>query len=314
MHCRAGVRTATAAAAHVDEVRGVRVIVNARARNAGPDRFVELERALARVGLRARFDRITDDAVLAAHARDAAARDEPLIAAGGDGTVGAVAAAAAGAGATFGVLPLGTLNHFARDAGIPADLDAAAAVIAAGHVRLLDVGEVNGRVFVNNASLGLYPRLVWERETGQRRGRGKWTAFAIGLVTTWRRYRTVTVRMTLDGREHVRRTPFVFIGNNAYCVEGLRMGARTALDRGQLSLYVAPHCGRFEILALPFQALAGRLTAAVTFESFLTSQVSIETARRHVSVALDGEVTIMRPPLHYRIRPAALRTLVPAPA
>jgi diacylglycerol kinase family enzyme len=301
-----------AEATRPDQVRGVTVIVNTRARNAGVDRFVELERAFARVGPRVRFDRVTDGAAIAARAREAVARGEQLVAAGGDGTVSTVAAVAVETGATFGVIPLGTLNHFARDAGIPADLDAAVAAIAAGHVRGLDVGEVNGRVFVNNSSLGLYPRLVWERDAEQRRGRGKGTAFGIALFRTWRRYRTVTVRMTLDGREHVRRTPFVFIGNNAYRLEGLQMGARTTLDGGQLSLYAAPHRGKFEILALPFQALAGRLAADVRFESFLATAISIETARRRVSVALDGEVTIMRPPLHYRIRAAALRTIVPA--
>ena len=302
----------TAEAVRAEEVPGVTVIVNARAGSAGVDRLVELERAFARAGLPVRFDRVADGAMIATRAREAAARGEQLVAAGGDGTVSTVAAVAVETGATFGVLPLGTLNHFARDAGIPANLDSAVAAIAAGHVRMLDVGEVNGRVFVNNSSLGLYPRLVWEREAEQRRGRGKWTAFAIALFRTWRRYRTVTVRMTVDGREHVRRTPLVLVGNNAYRLEGLQMGARTALDEGQLSLYVAPQCGRFEILALPFRALAGRLAADVTFESFLATALSIETARRHVSVALDGEVAIMRPPLHYRIRAAVLRTIVPA--
>lgn len=303
-----------AAATRSTGVHGVTVIVNARAGNAGADRIVELERAFARTDLRVRFDHVTDGAAIARRAREAAARGDTLVAAGGDGTVGTVAAAAADAGVAFGVIPLGTRNHFARDAGIPADLDRAVAAIAAGQIRLLDLGEVNGRVFVNNSSLGLYPRLVWEREAEQRRGRPKWIAFGIALFRTWRRYRQVTVRLTLRGHEHVRRTPFVFIGNNEYRLEGLHMGARAALDRGQLSVHLAPHCGRFEILMLPFQALAGRLAAAVGFESFLVSAVSIETARRRVSVAFDGEVTVMRPPLRYRIRPAALKTIVPGTA
>jgi diacylglycerol kinase family enzyme len=299
------------AATRQGDVQGVTVIVNARARKAGIDQLAELERAFASAGLTARFDRVTDGLDIVKRATEAAARGEVVVAAGGDGTVGTVAGVAVETNATFGVIPLGTLNHFARDAGIPTDLDAAVAVIAAGHVRMLDVGAVNGRVFVNNSSLGLYPRLVWERDTEQRRGRSKWTAFAIALFRTWRRYRTVTVRLTVDGREHVRRTPFVFIGNNEYHVEGLQMGARQALDGGELSLYVTPHLGRFEILALPFQALAGRLASDVKFESFLASEMSIETARRRISVALDGEVTIMPPPLHYTIRPAALRTIGP---
>ena len=237
-----------------------------------------------------------------------------IVAAGGDGTASAVARAAVDAGAIFGVIPLGTLNHFARDAGIPANLDEAAKVVAAGYARHLDVGEINGRIFLNNASVGLYPRLVWEREQEQRQGRGKWTAFGIALVRTWRRYRTVVVRLTVDGREHTRRTPFVFIGNNEYVAEGLHLGGRDGLDRGQLSLYVAPRRGRFEILALPFQAIAGRLSDDVKFESFLAGEVSIEADRPRISVALDGEIAVLRPPLRCRTRPGVLRTIVPAPS
>lgn len=300
-----------AAAPRPEGVTGVTVILNTRARNAGREQFIQIERAFAQARVPVRFDRVADVAALARRARDAASRGQILVAAGGDGTVGTVAGVAIESNATFGVIPLGTLNHFARDAGIPIDLDAAVATIAAGHVRMVDVGEVNGRIFVNNSSIGLYPRLVWEREAEQRRGRGKWTAFAIALLRTWRGYQPVTVRITVDGREHVRPTPFVFIGNNEYKLEGLQMGARAALDSGQLSLYVAPHCDRFEILALPFQALLGRPAAEVKLESFLASEMSIETAHHRVSVALDGEVMVMRPPLHYRIRSQALRTIVP---
>ncbi len=293
------------------------VIVNARARGAENGRFEQLERAFERARLPVRFEHVDNPAKIGERATRAAEREGILIAAGGDGTASAVAAVAVETGALFGVVPLGTLNHFARDIGIPMDIDGAVAAIAGHHVRPLDVGEVNGRIFLNNSSIGLYPRLVWEREQEQRRGRPKWIAFAIALVRTWRRYRTLTARLSVDGRELVLHTPFVFIGNNEYVVEGMQMGGRTSIEAGQLSLYVAPHCGRFEILALPFQALAGRLAAQVTFESFLAREVSIEPSRRHVSVALDGELALMRPPLQYRIRPGALRAIVgeapPAP-
>lgn len=233
------------------------------------------------------------------------------IAAGGDGTVSTVASVAVKAGATFGVVPLGTLNHFARDAGIPMDLRAAAAVIAAGHTRGLDAGEVNGLTFVNNASLGIYPRLLWERQLEERRGRGKWTAFAIGVARTWRRYRVITVRMTVDGVPLVRRTPFVFVGNGDYHAEGLELGRRSSLTSGRLSVFVAPECGRFEVLALPFLALARRLPADGRFGAFSPTQLAIEPDRQRVSVALDGELRLASPPLRFAIRPRALRTLLP---
>lgn len=292
-----------------DTSQSLTVIINTRARGAENGKAAQVERAFERTGLAVRFERVGDPATLGERAARAAARDDILIAAGGDGTASAVAAAAVESGAIFGVVPLGTLNHFARDIGMPLDIDAAAAVVAARHVRRLDVGDVNGRIFLNNSSIGLYPRLVWERERERRRGRSKWPAFAVALMRTWRRYRTLTARLRIDGREHVQHTPFVFIGNNEYVAEGLQMGGRTRIDAGRLSLYVAPRCGRFEILALPFQALAGQLSTRVNFESFLAREVTIDPPRPRVSVALDGELADMRAPLRYRVRPGALRTI-----
>jgi diacylglycerol kinase family enzyme len=238
-----------------------------------------------------------------------AAAGHTLVAGGGDGTVSTVASVAARTGAAFGVLPLGTLNHFAKDAGIPMALEEAAAIIAAGHTRRFDVGVTNDRIFVNNASLGLYPRLVWEREQEMRRGRGKWTAFAIALLRTWRRYRKVTVRMTLDGVSLVRRTPFVFVGNGQYQAEGLGLGRRTSIG-DHLSVYLAPEAGPIEIAGLPLRALVRRLKD-VQFEMFSACDVAIETARRPVRMAFDGELAILDPPLRCTIRLGALRTLVP---
>jgi diacylglycerol kinase family enzyme len=213
---------------------------------------------------------------------------------------------------TFGVIPLGTLNHFARDAGIPVNPAKAAAVVAAGHTRELDVGAMNGLTFVNNLSLGLYPRLVWEREREQHRGRRKWTAFAVALVRTWQRYPTMSVSLEVDGVRLRRRTPFVFIGNGEYQAEGLGLGRRSAIADGQLSIYLAPGVGQFELLELPIRALAGRLAADVKFEIFHACEVDIESVHPIFGVALDGELkTDVHSPLHCKVLPCALRTLVP---
>jgi diacylglycerol kinase family enzyme len=208
---------------------------------------------------------------------------------------------------------MGTLNHFARDAGIPLDLRDAVETIVAGHARDFDAGDLNGRIFVNNASIGIYPRMVWERNAEQRQGRRKWTAFAIAMARAWRSYRLFAARMSLDGQTRVVRTPFIFVGNNEYEVEGVELGGRAALDRGRLSVFVAPECGRFEILALPLRALAGRLAGGANFERFLAEDAAIELSRHRVSVAFDGEFAIMRPPLHFRIRRAALHVIVGRP-
>jgi diacylglycerol kinase family enzyme len=214
-------------------------------------------------------------------------------------------------GATLGVLPLGTFNHFAKDAGIPLDLVEAASAIREGATRQVDVGELNGRAFVNNASLGIYPRLVWERRAGQRRGHGKWAAFSMAIAKTWWKYRALTVRMVIDGSPLVRRSPFLFVGNGEYKVEGLDLGARQSIDGGRLSVYIAPECGRMELLAMPLRAVAGRLSPDVKFEAFSAREISIEPSRPRVGLALDGEFFVTRPPLHCRIRPDALRVIVP---
>jgi diacylglycerol kinase family enzyme len=266
----------------------------------------------ASAGLRAEMHVVQRGSDLPVLSLRAAANHDVVVAAGGDGTVSAVASAAVQSGARLGVIAAGTLNHFARDAGLPVDPAQAVGIIANGQVREVDVAEVNGRIFVNNSSIGLYPRLVWEREQERRRGRGKWPAFAIALARTWRRYRLVTVRLVVDGRDLVRRTPFVFIGNGDYRTEGLSMGGRAHMSGGRLSVFVAPQCGQFEILTLPGRALLGRLETHVNFESFTAADVTIEPARPHLSVAMDGEIALMEPPLRYRSRPAALRLLAPA--
>lgn len=237
-----------------------------------------------------------------------------VVAGGGDGSINAVASVLVGTGMTFGVLPLGTLNHFAKDLGIPLGLDAAIANLAQGVRAKIDVGEVNGRVFLNNSSLGIYPDIVRAREKQQRRlGRGKWTAFCWAALTALRRYPFLSVRLCLNGGQHARRTPFVFIGNNVYEMQGWSIGERERLDCGVLSLYVAQRPGRLGLLRLAFHALFGQIKGLRDFDALTASEMEIETRHKRLRVAIDGEVTVMLTPLRYRIRPAALTVLRPAP-
>lgn len=234
-----------------------------------------------------------------------------VVAGGGDGTMNAVASVLMGTGVAMGVLPLGTLNHFARDLGIPLDLDEAVAVIARGHTRQVDVGEVNCRIFLNNSSLGLYPAIVRTRERQQRLGRGKWPAAVWATMSALRRYPFLHVRLKMDGREVPRRTPFVFVGNNEYLMQGLSIGARRSLDGGILSLYVAQEPGRLALLRFAVRALFGRLAQARDFDVVLVENMEIETRHKHLRVATDGEVCAMSTPLSYRVRPRALTVIVP---
>ena len=290
--------------------RGITVILNSTAGSADGSPRSRIEQAFARARIAAEVRTVTGPEVHAAAER-AAADGSTLVAAGGDGTVSTVASVAAAAGVTFGVVPLGTLNHFAKDAGIPLDLDEAAQAIAAGFTRALDIGVVNDHLFVNNVGLGLYVRIVRERERQQRQGRRKWTAFAIGLANAWVRFRTLTVRLDVEGTALVRQTPFVFIGNGDYKAEGLDVGSRTSIDAGRLLIYVAPEAGRFDLIGLSLRALAGRLTPDVKLEEFSATEMTIEIPAPRIDAAIDGELVRLRPPLTCVIRPGALRTLVP---
>ena len=239
-------------------------------------------------------------------------KPERIVAAGGDGTVSAVAAALAGSGVALAVLPLGTLNHFARDLGIPDDLDAALRIAAQGRVREVDVGEVNGRVFVNNSSIGLYAAMVRRRERQRRRfGRGKWHAMLWAGYNALRAHPFLDLTLEVGGAEHRRRTPFVFIGNNPYRMQGLDIGARERLDRGELSLYLAHRTGRLGLVLIALRALFGRLYDGNDFEAATTTRLRIDARHKRLLVATDGEVQAMELPLDYRIRPRALRVVAP---
>jgi YegS/Rv2252/BmrU family lipid kinase len=245
-------------------------------------------------------------------ARDAAQGPyKAIVAGGGDGTVSSVAAALVNTDKALGVLPLGTLNHFARDLGIPSDPGAAARTIVAGHTTEVDVGEVNNRIFLNNSSLGLYPIIVREREKRQRLGFRKWPAFVWALIQAFRRYPFLDVRLRLKDKLIDRTTPFVFVGNNEYAMNSLNIGLRDRLDRGELSIYITQRASRLKLISLAFRAVIGRLRDDKDFLALSSDEVKIETRHKRLRVALDGEIDVMQPPLHYRIRTRALRVVVP---
>ena len=289
------------------------VIVNSSAGGAAKREAIEVELAdLFRAdGHEAEVTALQRGQDPTALARDASARASIVVAAGGDGTVSSVAAAVVDSAAALGVLPLGTLNHFAKDLHIPLDLAGAVAVVAAGHIAHVDVGQVNDRVFVNNSSIGLYPSIVEEREALRRRGHRKWTAMALATVRVLRKYRGVTVSVDIDGRRHTWRTPFVFIGNNEYDIDGPRVGGRSRLDAGRLVVYRAPRVRARQLPALVARALVGRRQAG-DFEILPAAELWIDAGgARRLRVAVDGEVLSMPAPLHYRARPNALRVVVP---
>lgn len=292
----------------------IEVIINASS-GAGNGAAVQqrLAEAFKAIGADARISLAGDGVEIVKLAQNAARSDaEGVVAGGGDGTINSVAAAIVDSDKALGVLPFGTMNHFAKDLNIPLDLEAAIETIVAGHAVTIDVGDVNGRIFLNNSSLGLYPRIIREREKQQRLGWGKWPAYIWAALAVLRRYPFLEIRLSVDGKALTGRTPFVFVGNNEYEMERLNIGSRACLDKGELSLYTTNGTGRLGLIRLALRALLGGLHQERDFLAFTTKDISIGTQHKRVRVALDGEVTIMEPPLHFRVRPGALRVLAPA--
>ena len=291
------------------------VIVNATAGTGLPGDWAgQLQEKFVTAGLQAHVHVVQSGSEIEPTVANAVKEGaQMVVAGGGDGTVSAVASGLVGTGVTLGVLPMGTLNHFAKDLGIPLDQDEAIAVIAAGHVLDVDAGQVNDRIFINNSSLGLYPDIVREREKRQHRlGHGKWRALLAASIGAARRYPVVTVAIEVEGKTLLRRTPFVFIGNNEYTMEGFEIGAREALDRGTLSLYLTHRMGRFGLLQLALMALFKRLQQARDFDMLTATGFVVRTGHKRLRVATDGEVNVMEAPLEYRVLPAALRVIAPA--
>jgi diacylglycerol kinase family enzyme len=292
----------------------MKLVLNSSAGTA--DRKGEIRAACAAAGLKVEIiSPASGESIDAAVRRCVASSDGAMIAVGGDGTIGSVAAQLAGSGRPLGILPLGTLNHFAKDLQIPVDLESAVRVIATGHTVDVDVAEVNGRTFVNNSSLGIYPRIVSKREVQQQRlARGKWPAFIWATAHALRRFPFLDLRIDMADEKLQRRTAFLFVGNNEYEISGFRIGARAALDRGRLGLYFTHRTGRFGLIRLALRALVHRLKQAEDFEAYSVTEVTIESRRNRLLVAHDGEVEWMTTPLHYRVRPRALKVFAPAPA
>jgi YegS/Rv2252/BmrU family lipid kinase len=295
------------------EYKNVPVLLNCK---AGPghaqEEIARLRRAFEEAGLEAD--------VVACHGQDVreAAREAlkahpaVLVAAGGDGTLSAVAGVVSGTRSALGVVPSGTLNHFAKDLGIPLDAVQAAKTIAAGRRISVDVGEVNGRCFINNASLGLYPGIVRERARQQQRlRRSKRWAMLWATLAVLDRPPLLELRLEVDGHAREIRAPFVFVGNNDYEMEGFNVGTRARLDAGLLDIYTTRRCSSGGLLMLALHALFGRLRQADDFLEASARELRVASRRRQLLVATDGEVVSMQTPLEFVLRPRALEVIVP---
>ena len=285
-----------------------KVFVNASsgfdAKQDAPER---LRSRFADAGIQADVEYVRAGVNLAELSRQAVAGGADIVVAGGgDGTLSATASALAGTDTCFGVLPVGTLNHFARDLNLPLDLDAAAEIVVEGDTRAVDVAEVNGKIFLNNSIIGLYPIYRFLKSRYRR------MALVMAAAGVFRRYPSLKVVLHVDGEPIQRRTPYILVGNNRHAMEGYNLGTRESMTEGKLWIYVMKDHGRWGLVRLLAKLIAGRFHGPDDFDIFSAEEVWIEANRgKKIGVALDGEITVMDTPLHYRIRPQALKVRVP---
>ncbi|MGN6819078.1 MAG: diacylglycerol/lipid kinase family protein [Sphingomonas sp.] len=245
---------------------------------------------------------------------EVAAKAGEVVVAGGDGTAAGAAQILAGSDTRLGLLPLGTLNHLARDLNLPTDLEAAADVAVNGRPLRIDVGEVNGQVFVNNASIGLYPLMVRKRE-GLRRAKGwpKWLSTVPAALAALERLPHHRLRLDWGDGERTVVTPLLFVGNNAYSLDRGEVGKRERLTDGKLAVYAVARRRRLALIWFALRALAGRAERDLDFETLGECEtLKVTSSSGSVEIALDGELRRMDAPLEFRIRPRALTVLTPS--
>jgi YegS/Rv2252/BmrU family lipid kinase len=279
---------------------------------ADPQLRKKVAAALKTVGIDAKIELI-DGGDCEVRAKAIAERGDPLlVVGGGDGTIGAAASALVGSTTMLGILPLGTLNHFARDLGLPADLGQAATLLAAGEDRRVDVAEMNGRIFINNSAIGLYPLMVVDRDMQRERlGRSKRLAMIVASLRTLGRFHRHRLTLTVNGRKRLVDTPLLFVGNNDYRIDIAAPGKRESLDDGQLCVLVMRKKTAAGLIAASVRALFNRARADDMVQIDGVQRLTVGSARNQLRVSLDGEVVRAEPPLEYKIRKKALRVVAP---
>jgi diacylglycerol kinase family enzyme len=247
----------------------------------------------------------------------AAARRSALVAVGGDGTINAVAQAAHAQGCNLGVVPMGTFNYFARSHGIPTEAAEAALALFRFEPVPVQVAQINERVFLVNASLGLYPELLQDREAYKVRfGRSRVVAFSAALATLLGAHRQLKLRIELGAGAREVTTPTLFVGNNRLQLERVGLQEAPALDEGCIAAVMLRPIGNLAMLWLTLRGAIGTLGSAADVESFRFHRMVVRPrllrSGSMVKVAYDGEIGRLAAPLEFRVSPKPLYILKPA--
>jgi diacylglycerol kinase family enzyme len=278
-----------------------------------------LARIFSEAGRDVEFVPVAQPADLSRASAQAAARARQtrgiLVAIGGDGTVNTVAAAALEAGCPLGVIPRGTFNFFARAHGIPQDLAQAATALLQAQPQPVQVGWVNEQLFLVNASLGLYPQLLQDREAFKEQlGRHRWVAVLSGLVTLFEWRRQLQLEIELEGERVMVRTPTLFVCNNRLQLQRTGIDAEVVrrLDQGRLAAIVVRPIGTLAMLGLVLRGAFGTLGEADQVRSVAFRSLTVRPrGARRLKVAADGEVHWMTAPLRFAVSAQPLLLMVP---
>jgi diacylglycerol kinase family enzyme len=285
------------------------VFINRHARNGQAEaKAQEIEQAFAALGQEVTMAGDTTDLIQAAKTARSDGYDV-LVAAGGDGTIRAVAAAVISDGGSLGVIPLGTFNHFAKDLGIPLDVPGAVAAIAQGTLAWTDAIMVNDELFLNSASLGIHPLFVRKREQYEDRI-GKWAAIPVAMVITWARFRPFEVGLAMNNETRIFTTPFVFVGSNEYQLDQIGLGKKETRQSGKLWLYVVYCKNRWQFSKIAMRTLLGKQQPDSISWAGTSEVAEIELNKRQPTISLDGETVQLKTPLKFSVLARKLPVLV----
>lgn len=235
-----------------------------------------------------------------------------VVAAGGDGTLNAVASCLLHTSIPMGILPLGTFNYIARVLNIPLDLMAAAQVIAQGQISQVHVARVNHHIYLNNASLGLYPLFIQQRERYNRvLGRFTIHAYTSGLDVLLRHHKELKLEVEVDGLRYPVKTPLVFFGNNQLQLKELKLKIAQDAAKGKVAGVVVAKTDKLTLFKMLWQLMRGQLEQTPDVYSFAADEVKIHSRAKTLSLAIDGELVQVKPPLTISVERSALNVVVP---
>lgn len=237
---------------------------------------------------------------------------EAIVAAGGDGTIAGVTAGLLDTGVTLGVLPMGTFNFVARGLGIPEDPDDALEIALEGTARPIALGDVNGRIFLNNASLGAYATVLDVREGVYKQwGRSRIAAYWSVIKAMLTLYRPLHMEVTIDGKTTRMRSPMAFVASSAYQLEQYRFDGADAVRDGKLALILAPDSNRLQLLWRAAKILVGAIHRGEDYIMHVGEDITINTRHESRLVARDGENERMQGPYRFTVRRDAIMVRAP---